>query len=137
LVDKNRLDEIRSRDTSNSEGEILYNLAIIKNSLVESYPQDKAAIEMAYKYARDYVSGTIFMINKLYFQYKDCKKIKDAPPNMMKVYFAEIGFNFDDLDGSFEKLKLKIGEENIIKYQPKYDQKLMYYYEKLLRSREV
>jgi hypothetical protein len=54
-----------------------------------------------------------------------CKTLKNAPASREKVFFM-------DIDGSYQKLKKKIFSEKRLYYEPKFNWKANYYYNKLL-----
>jgi hypothetical protein len=132
LVNRNRLDEYRSRNISDPFDEIRLKVANIKNSILQSNPQDEIDIEIAYTAARSYVDAVSFDFIQLSYEYQMCKTLKNTPASREKVFFVEKGFDFDDIDGSCQKLKEKIVTEKRLYYEPKFNWKASYYYSKLL-----
>jgi hypothetical protein len=67
----------------------------------------------------------------LYNKYQSCLSLRNAPANESKVYLSEEGFDFDDIDGSFQSLRIKKFNEILLIDTP-YDEKTKFYYNELL-----
>jgi hypothetical protein len=134
VVDKNRLDEYRSRNISDPFNEIRYKFTINKNSILQSNPQDEIDIEIAYNAIMGLTNAINFDYIQLGEEYKMCKMLKNAPASLEKIYLANEGFDFDDIDGSYQRLKKNLVNKRRLEFEPIYTLKAKYYYNKLLDS---
>lgn len=134
VVDKNRLDEYRNRNISDPFDEPRYRAAINKNKLFQSNPQDEIHIKQAYDAVNNFIDETSSKLMELEYNYQMCKKLKYAPVGADKVFLVNKGFDFDDVDGSYQRIREKIISEKRLYYEPKFNLKASYYYNKLFDS---
>lgn len=133
-IDKNQLDEYSSQNISDPFGDIRYKIVIMKNRFLQSSPQDETDIEEAYGAAKRLINAISFSYILLEHEHQRCKTLKNAPGNMETILLVEKGFDFDDIDGSYQKLKEKIFYEKRLYHEPAYNLKAKYYYNQLLDS---
>jgi len=133
-IDKNQLDEYSSQNISDPFGDIRYKIVIMKNRFLQSSPQDETDIEEAYGAAKRLINAISFSYILLEHEHQRCKTLKNASDNMETILLVEKGFDFDDIDGSYQKLKEKIFYEKRLYHEPAYNLKAKYYYNQLLDS---
>ena len=90
VVDRNRLDEYRSRNISDPFDEIRYKVAIKKNKVLQSNPQDEIHIEEAYNAVNNLLDAVSLKFMELQYYYQMCLSLKNSPANWEKIFLVRL-----------------------------------------------